>query len=82
MKEVRAYPERREHRGAPATVLYEGVRFTLQYYWRTEGMTEDVVRYHGMSRAITRGGMPLTDADHGFLQTDIIPLKIPVLEAP
>jgi hypothetical protein len=93
LEEVRAYA-RSGQPGQPALATYECVRFTLQYYWRTEGMTEqtrmvpktpfdlppDAPRH--VPVIVTRGGTPLTDTDHGFLESDCIPLKLPVWEIP
>ena len=31
---------------------------------------------------VTHGGAPLTDADHGFLETVVVPLRVPVVELP
>ena len=100
VEEFQAYAMSFAPRTPVAPVLYDGVRFTLQYYWRTEGMTEDTRRIRKpllrfglgkgvfeepdefLSVLVTHGGAPLTDADHGFLETEVVPLRVPVVELP
>jgi hypothetical protein len=89
IQEDRAYGERS---GEPVVVPYEAVRFTLQYYWRTEGMTEEIKHISRfpmdeqpadkLTLIRTRGGAPLTESDHGFLESERIPLRVKVLEVP
>lgn len=61
---------------------YREVYFSLQYYWRTEGMTEEVIDFDGVKVVGTGGGRPLTDADFGLLESERVKLRIPVLEGP
>lgn len=83
IRERRAYeevPSRPE--GTPVLASYEGMRFTLQYYWRTEGMIEEMVDMGGVKVLATRGGAPLKDSDFGHLESERVTLRVPVLEPP
>jgi hypothetical protein len=59
--------------------VYERVDFTLQYFWRTEGMLESTVTINTHEILVARGGAPLKPSDFGFLEAERLRLTIPVL---
>jgi hypothetical protein len=64
-------------------VTYRHVYFTLQYYWRTEGMVDETRYVEGFPVTVTRvltGGRFLKKEDHGHFETKPVRLDLPVLE--
>lgn len=76
--------EYREYNVGPKTdqreqVTYEHVRFTLQYYWRTDGMIETTREIGGVSVVVPTGGAPLKRSDFEILTMAPVKLQVPVL---
>jgi hypothetical protein len=67
-------------KGEPRLVTYKRVYFTLQYYWRTEGMREEHLDLDGLRVLVTRGGTPLKESDFGLLESEQVEIAAPVLE--
>jgi hypothetical protein len=81
VREVRAYEGRRPE-GELRPVQYRQAYFTLQYYWRIEGMTEEILNIRGGHKVIaTRSGTRrLQQSDYGLLETERVAIDLPVLE--
>lgn len=58
--------------------LFKHVYFTLGYYWREQGTSEEIKNIHGTEVVFPRGtsGAPL---EFGLLQSDLVRMDIPVL---
>ena len=77
---IREWREYNAYKGEGHLVNYRHVYFTLQYYWRTDGMTEIIDNFDGQKVIYTRGGVPLKNSDFGLLQTELVTISLPVLE--
>jgi hypothetical protein len=58
---------------------YEHVRFTLQYYWRTDGMVETVRDIGGVPVVMPSGGAPLKSSDFGLLEMAPVDIQVPAI---
>ena len=81
VKERRFYGRgpRDDGSGTPRLAIYDRVRFTVQYFWRTEGEMELIEDFGGTSQILTRGGARHKPSDFGFLESERVPLRVPVL---
>lgn len=77
IREFRAFEQVTPESELTATTYHE-VYFTLQYFWRTDGMTEGSYEIDGQKVLTTNG--KLTEADFGLLETPRVALDLPVLE--
>lgn len=77
VREVREY-QVRPRSGQPQLDHYRDVYFTLQYYWRIEGMVEEVMDMDGQPVIVPRSSVPLKASDFGYLESERIAMPVPV----
>ena len=79
VREYREYSNALQDEQEPREEVYNGAYFSLGYYWRQDGTTEEEREIDGTTVILTRAPTPYQPPEAGLLESPVTELDIPVL---